>query len=134
MRSTHFCEGPPLLPALQVQTVTATQFRVSWDQPFSWTQFPVLDYTVAVYNGSRLLTQDTTTDRNYSFWLDTEVNVCTLLTFEVSARNEVGVSNSGTTQAGINTGSFGDFQHNTKKWCMFQCSTKDISTLCQCQG
>ena len=88
-------------PHPQVQVVTATHLLVSWDQPFSWAQFPIFDYNVRLKSGSRLLKDETVTDRHYDLFLDSTLDPCSLLIFEVSARSDVGVSDSGTAQGGF---------------------------------
>ena len=105
----HVCNtGPPLPPHPRLNVLSATELRVLWDEPFTWDGFPILDYTVTVYNTSVSATTPlhtyTVTDLRQHMTIDTEMTNCSLLTFNVSARNDIGTSKRGMTSGGFPVG------------------------------
>ena len=42
--------GPPLPPDLHLYMFSATTIQLSWLPPFSWAEYPIVNYSVQVYN------------------------------------------------------------------------------------
>ena len=84
--------GPPLAPSLQLNVLSTTQLQISWSEPFTWEEFPILDYTITVYNTSdQRITSSTVIDQTmFYITQDIEMMVCSELQIDVSARSQVG--------------------------------------------
>ena len=78
------------------------------NEPFTWAQFPILDYTITIYNDTQPphMYTYTVTDLAKHMTVDTEATSCDNLRFFVSARNERGVSKNGSTSGGFPVGEF----------------------------
>ena len=100
--------GPPLPPQPHVDVMSTTELKVSWEEPFTFEPFPILDYTVTVYTSSEPDDIHTynVTDQSTLLRLDTETATCSLLTFEVTARNAIERSKRGKTSGGFPVGEF----------------------------
>ena len=87
---------------------STTELEVSWDEPFTWDQFPVLNYTITVYNDSgpsgRAPHTYTVTEPSKLFTLEAEMTSCPVLSFRVSATNEIGESRNGNVSGGFPVG------------------------------
>ena len=92
--------GPPLKPEVQlVQQYLADNFvlhNISWSTPFSWTEFPVTNFTISMYNYSNreiLVTILTayTTDW-YTYLTLSSGEHCYAIDYTVVAKNAIGES------------------------------------------
>lgn len=103
-------KGPPLPPHPRLSVISPTQLEVSWDEPFTWDQFPVLNYTITVYSDS-----ETAGGSPHTLYTGTKLSKlikrdwwesisCPLLRFGVSASNEIGVSQDGNVSGGFPAG------------------------------
>jgi hypothetical protein len=97
--------GPPLPPAPQLEVLSTTSVRVSWEEPFTWELFPVLSYQVSVYNVSSGTYNNTFTlsgnETSQVITRQTETTVCSELRLGVTAKNGEGESAAGTTSGGF---------------------------------
>ena len=107
------CAASPLPPAPEVLLVNATVLQLSWEPPFTWSEYPVLNYTVRMHNTSN--TEQCTWTRTISAAVNTiEVigsgNTVSLsyheLVFYVTARNDIGESCQGEVRGGFPVGEF----------------------------
>ena len=100
--------GSPLPPHPQVEVMSTTELKVTWEEPFTFESFPILDYNITVYNSSEPNNSRTytVTDRSKHITIDTETTACSLLRFNVTARNEIERSRIGTTSGGFPVGEF----------------------------
>ena len=105
------CTAPPLPPAPEVLLINATVLQLSWEPPFTWSEYPVLNYTVRMHNTSS--TEQCTWIRTISAAVNTiEVissgNTVSLsyheLVFYVTARNDIGESCQGEVRGGFPVG------------------------------
>ena len=102
--------GSPLSPHPQLHEISSTELEVSWDEPFTWDSFPILWYDITVYNtseppGSQPHAYNLTT-RSKHMTINAEMTSCSVLRFEVSASNEIGMSMIGITSGGFPVGEF----------------------------
>ena len=88
--------------------MSTTELKVTWEEPFTFESFPILDYSITVYNSSEPNDSRTytVTDRSKHITIDTETTACSLLRFNVTARNEIERSRIGTTSGGFPVGEF----------------------------
>lgn len=104
------CTGPPLSPHPQLHVINATKLQVSWNEPFTWDPFPIIDYTVTLYNTSEvdreIHTNTVVTERSQLMTIDQEMTTCSLLRIEVSARNQIGTSKRANVSGGFPVGEF----------------------------
>ena len=87
--------GPPLSPMPVLQKVNDTTVRVSWEEPFTWKEFPILTYTVLGINCSSdaVIVNTTTTAKQITFTQSEGITrSCSVLQFEVKAATAVGES------------------------------------------
>ena len=47
---THTHAGPPSPPEPQLHVLSATAIQISWLPPFSWADYPIVNYTVQVHS------------------------------------------------------------------------------------
>lgn len=104
--------GPPLSPHPQLHVINTTKLEVSWDEPFTWDPFPIIDYNITVYNTSEVERQFHTsrvvTENSTLMTIDQEMTTCSLLRIEISARNKLGISKKGIISGGFPVGEFSD--------------------------
>jgi hypothetical protein len=95
--------GSPLPPHPQVEVMSTTELKVTWEEPFTFESFPILDYNITVYNSSTPNDSHTytVTNRSKLIRINTETDTCSLLRFEVTARNVIDRSRVGTTSGGF---------------------------------
>ena len=100
--------GSPLPPYPQVEVMSTTELKVTWEEPFTFESFPILDYSITVYNSSEPNESYTYTviDRSKLITIDSETTTCSLLIFNVTARNEIERSRIETTSGGFPVGEF----------------------------
>ena len=48
--STHICTGPPSAPDLHLYVLSATILQLSWLPPFTWMEYPIVNYTIQIHN------------------------------------------------------------------------------------
>ena len=111
MSCMQMLTGPPLSPHPQLHVRTITELVVSWNEPFTWDPFPIIDYNVTVYNTSEveyesLVVTEIVTEYSKVLTLDHMATTCSLLRFEITARNEIGTSMKGTISGGFPVGKF----------------------------
>lgn len=100
--------GPPLSPHPQLHVINTTKLEVSWDEPFTWDPFPIIDYNITVYKSSEIHTSTVVTENSTLMTIDQEMTTCSLLRIEVSARNQIGTSERGIILGGFPVGEFSD--------------------------
>ena len=100
---TH-TSGPPAPPQPTMELVNATTLQLTWFPPFTWTNFPIQNYTVRMENTSNsmnnrqwnILANENNSDNNVSFELSTMngkiARECALLNFSVTAWSDLGES------------------------------------------
>ena len=95
--------------------MSTTELKVTWEEPFTFESFPILDYNITVYNSSTPNDSHTytVTDRSKLIRINTETDTCSLLRFEVTARNVIERSKIGTTSGGFPVGEFKHVQTAT---------------------
>ena len=88
--------------------MSTTELKVTWEEPFTFESFPILDYNITVYNSSTPNDSHTytVTDHSKLIRINTETDTCSLLRFEVTARNEIDKSRVGITSGGFPVGEF----------------------------
>lgn len=105
MKTLLLCTGPPLVPYPRLHVLSATELLVSWDEPFTWEEYPIIDYNITVYNicdiNSEVYTNMVVTECSKFVALNQEMTTCSLLRFEVSARNKLGSSGKGIISGGF---------------------------------
>jgi len=47
---THMYTGPPSLPDPQLHMLNATTLQISWLPPFTWEDYPIVNYTIQIHN------------------------------------------------------------------------------------
>ena len=79
--------------------LTKSTVQVEWEAPFSWSAFPITNYTVIVINqtSQEQLANDTLSPDilSYNLTEETSSKYCGTLEFYVNAISEVGTSSSG---------------------------------------
>lgn len=98
--------GPPLPPHPQLHVMSTTELVVLWNEPFTWDPFPIIDYNITLYNTSKvdIVVTEVVTEYSKFVTVDHEVTTCSLLRFEVTARNEIATSMKGTISGGFPVG------------------------------
>ena len=113
------CAAPPLPPAPEVLLTNATVLQLSWEPPFTWSEYPVLNYTVRMHNISS--TGQYTWTRTISAAVNTMEVISSgstvslsyhELVFYVTARNDIGESCQGVVHGGFPVGEFSN-ENNT---------------------
>ena len=66
--------------------------QVEWDEPFTWHDFPIINYDVQVLSGTQTFSNRVLSSDILSFSLTQRNLSCTNLTFSVRANNSVGYS------------------------------------------
>ena len=112
----HTHTGPPSPPEPQLHVLSATAIQISWLPPFSWEEYPIVNYTVQVRNRiSGEITNLTvnvrsteTLSRTVTFIYTTPhggvVQDCEELVFSVSAANNIGWSSPAVVTGGFPIG------------------------------
>ena len=102
----NFIADVPLPPSPEFLLLNLTAALVVWDEPFTWQDFPITNYTMEVADkineellASEVLSPDTL---SYAVTVAVPFN----LTFSVRASNSIGTSMPGTVQGAIATGEF----------------------------
>ena len=99
---------PPLPPAPQLELVSFSKLNLTWDEPFTWQQYPIQEYTITMSNSSSQTKQTSTRtsqQRSLVVSLGTEVaRICSELTFDITATNGVGESTPGRVSGGFPLG------------------------------
>lgn len=99
-------------PVTNLVTVNATALRVSWLEPYSHPDFPVLTYSLTVRNtmeaiGPVTIQYNATVDsRDYLLTTASALSDCHNTTFEVTASNSVGPSEPGVVTGGFPIGEY----------------------------
>ena len=101
-----FCTtGRPLAPRPELYVLSTTELQLSWEEPFTWQPFPILDYSITVHNTTdQTSTPYTVTEPGKLLTQEAETMVCSELLIEVSARSEEGASPVGTVSGGFPVG------------------------------
>ena len=112
----HTHTGPPSPPEPQLHVLSATAIQISWLPPFSWEEYPIVNYTVQVRNRiSREITNSTvnvrsteTLSRTVTFIYTTPhgrvMQNCEELVFSVSSANNIGWSSPAVVTGGFPIG------------------------------
>ena len=89
-------EGGPATPNVSLDVVNATTLQLSWDPPFTWPEYEILNYTVRMENRSSGITEGpvvlSPTDLTYTLTTSAPVQHCAKLRFNVTASNALGDS------------------------------------------
>ena len=100
--------GVPLPPNPQFSIVNESSVQIRWEAPFTWQDYPIVNYTVEVTSQAiaELLTSVVLGPDSLSYTL-TQMkysNSCTNLTFSLHATSEVGTSLPGITYGAFPAG------------------------------
>jgi len=99
-----------------MELLNATTLRLTWNPPFTWTGFPIQNYTVRMENTSNsmnnrqwnILANENNSSDSVSFDLSTVngeiARECTLLNFSVTAWSDLGESRPGRILGGFPIG------------------------------
>jgi len=105
--------GPPAPPQPKLELLNATTLRLTWNPPFTWTGFPIQNYTVRMENTSNSMNNrqwnipanENNSNDSVSFELSTmngEIATgCALLNFSVTAWSDLGESRPGRISGGF---------------------------------
>ena len=109
--------GPPAPPHPTLELINATTLQLSWYPPFTWTGFPIQNYTVWMGNLTNSMNdrqdnipinENNSNDTSVTFELSTingEIaRGCALLDFSVTARSDLGESSPGRVSGGFPIG------------------------------
>ena len=105
--------APPLSPTPEVQLINATALLLSWEPPFTWSEYPLLNYTVRMHNTSsgeqfawvRMIPATVTTYEVFSSGGMISSSYHELV-FSVTASNDLGESTEGTVYSGFPVGEY----------------------------
>ena len=89
------CAGVPLSPSLQYSVVNDSTLQISWDEPFTLNDFPIMAYNVTVddlINQEEVVTHELSSATRSFTITQTDPSSCTNLLFSVVAVNDVGPS------------------------------------------
>ena len=112
---TH-TSGPPAPPQPTMELLNATTLRLTWFLPFTWTGFPIQNYTVRMENTSNSMNNrqwnipanENNSCDSVSFELSTMngeiARECALLNFSVTAWSDLGESRPGRILGGFPIG------------------------------
>ncbi len=97
MVTLYTTAGPPLPPVPVLEELNATTLRLWWEEPFTWSKFPILSYTVSVRNSSSgtIIANTTTEARRREVLFTNTIGIskkCWELSFLVKAASAVGES------------------------------------------
>ena len=114
----HIDTAPPLPPAPEVLLINATALQLSWEPPFTWSEYPLLNYTIRMHN---------TSSGEQFAWVHTIPATVTTyvvfnsgrmifssyheLVFSVTASNDLGESSQGTVHSGFPVGEYDNHMH-----------------------
>ena len=95
--------GPPPPPEPQLHVLSATAIQISWLPPFSWADYPIVNYTVQIHNratgeviNSTVYATSEMLSRTVTFIHTTPhgrvMQNCEELVFSISAANSIGWS------------------------------------------
>ena len=104
--------APPLPPAPEVLMINATVLQLTWEPPFVWSEYPVLNYTVRMHSSSPepstwTRTIPATVNTVEVFSSESAVSVYYHeLVFYVTATNDIGESCQGIIHGGFPVGEF----------------------------
>ena len=118
--------GPPLPPDPHLYMFSATTIQLSWLPPFSWREYPIVNYTVQVHNRATgeminstvnaISTEMLSTTALVTFIYNTPhggvVQNCEELVFSVSAASIIGWSSPAVVTGGFPIGNL-HTQHST---------------------
>lgn len=115
--------APLLPPTPEVLVINATVLQLTWEPPFAWSEYPVLNYTVRMHNSSSpepctwTRTIPATVNTVEVFSSESAVSVyCHELVFYVTATNDIGESNQGIIRGGFPVGEL--FTENKYRHCI----------------
>lgn len=92
--------GPPLPPAPSFTLINETAVNVTWQKPFTWEQFDILNYIVRITNatsgeGIKNVTIHPTVNQAVMSYVMDNLEECHEIQFNVTAVNAVGKSRDG---------------------------------------
>ncbi len=93
--SLILCAGAPLSPSPLFSVLDKFTVQVEWDAPFTWSAFPIINYTVQVINltSVEMLASEVFPTDTFSYNVtSTAPPFCNNLEFLVSATNIIGAS------------------------------------------
>ena len=115
---THAVPQPPPSPKPHLLVLNATTIQLSWLPPFSWTEYPIVNYSVQVYNRatgemmnsfinatSEVLSTTAPVTFNYGVPQGRAMQNCEELVFIVSAANIIGWGSPAVVTGGFPIGS-----------------------------
>ena len=116
--NTHMYIGPPLSPDPHLCMFSATTIQLSWLPPFSWADYPIVNYTVQVHNratgevisstvnttSTEMISMITPVTFTYNTPQGGVVQTCEELVFSVSAASNVGWSSPAVVTGGFPIG------------------------------
>ena len=89
-------EGGPAPPNVSLRVVNATTLQLSWDPPFTWPEYKLLNYTVRMENRRSNITAEPVvlppSDLTYTLTASSPVQHCADLRFNITASNALGDS------------------------------------------
>jgi len=110
--SAHICTGPPSAPDLHLYVLSATILQLSWLPPFTWMEYPIVNYTIQIHNRAtrdvinRIMnaTAMSPVTFNYSKPQGEVLQRCEELNFTVFAASNIGQSEPGQVNGGFPIG------------------------------
>ena len=125
---THYA-GPPLPPDPRLYMFSATTIQLSWLPPFSWAEYPIVNYSVQVYNEATREVMNSTLNATSTEMFSMTAPVtfvyrtphkgvmqnCEQLVFSVSAASSVGLSSPAVVTGGFPIGNL----HTHCLYCFF---------------
>ena len=104
--------GPPLAPYPNLAILNSTALLLSWKKPFTWPQVAdILNYTVTMYNRSgkmmEWIVEPSSHNESNMLLISSNGSVaetCMEVTFEVSARNSIGLGRNLSVSGGFPIG------------------------------
>lgn len=94
----------PLVPAIALKIMNeGTVLNVSWQEPYSSYGFPVISYTLMIYNNATSNTSNTILPADTTYYLanSSDTMLCSWLEFTITAENSLGSSNWGFISGGF---------------------------------
>jgi len=126
--SAHICTGPPSAPDLHLYVLSATILQLSWLPPFTWMEYPIVNYTIQIHNRdtgeviNRTINVTSTSmvavspaTFNYSTPHGEVSQRCEELVFTVYAASKIGQSEPGEVNGGFPIGVY------VYSLCMYSC-------------